>query len=38
MVDIRRRSALLAEPGRSDAVKIVGTLYNLETGVVEFFS
>ena len=38
MVDIRRRSNLLAEPGRSDAVKIVGTLYNLEPRLVEFFS
>jgi carbonic anhydrase len=37
MVDIRRRSAVLAELGTSGAVKIVGAMYNLETGLVEFF-
>jgi carbonic anhydrase len=38
MVDIRRRSAVLADLERSSAIKIVGAMYNLETGVVEFFS
>jgi carbonic anhydrase len=38
MVDIRRRSAVLADLEGSDAIKIVGAMYNLETGVVEFLS
>jgi carbonic anhydrase len=37
MADIRRRSAVLAELGTSGAVKIVGAMYNLETGLIEFF-
>lgn len=37
MADIRRRSAVLAELETSGAVKIVGAMYNLETGLVEFF-
>ena len=37
MVDIRRRSAVLADLEKSGAVKIVGAMYNLETGLVEFF-
>jgi carbonic anhydrase len=37
MADIRRRSAVLAELVSSGAVKIVGAMYNLETGLVEFF-
>jgi carbonic anhydrase len=35
--DVRRRSAVLAELETSKAVKIVGAMYNHETGVVEFF-
>jgi carbonic anhydrase len=37
MADIRRRSAVLAELETSRAVKIVGAMYDLETGLVEFF-
>jgi carbonic anhydrase len=37
MTDIRRRSAVLADLVTSGAVKIVGAMYNLETGLVEFF-
>ncbi len=37
MVDIRRRSAVLADLETSGAIKIVGAMYNLETGLVEFF-
>jgi carbonic anhydrase len=37
IADIRRRSAVLAELETSRAVKIVGAMYNLESGVVEFF-
>jgi carbonic anhydrase len=37
IADIRRRSPVLAELETSRAVKIVGAMYNLETGVVEFF-
>jgi carbonic anhydrase len=37
MADIRRRSAALAELETSRAVKLVGAMYNLETGLVEFF-
>ena len=36
IVHIRRRSAVLADLERSGAVKIVGAMYNLETGMVEF--
>ena len=36
MADIRKRSSVLAELESSRAVKIVGAMYNLETGVVEF--
>ena len=35
--DIRRRSIVLAELEASGAVKIVGAMYNLETGILEFF-
>src|SRR5262245_6710242 len=38
MADIRRRSAILADLETSGAVKTVGAMYNLETGLVEFFS
>ena len=37
MADIRRRSAVLSELASSGAIKIVGAMYDLETGVVEFF-
>jgi carbonic anhydrase len=37
MADIRRRSAVLADMAISGAVKIAGAMYNLETGLVEFF-
>jgi carbonic anhydrase len=37
MADIRKRSAVLAELESAKAVKIVGSMYSLETGVVEFF-
>jgi carbonic anhydrase len=37
MADIRRRSAVLAELETSRAVKIVGAMYDLETGLIEFF-
>lgn len=38
MADIRRRSAILAALETSGAVKIAGAMYNLETGLIEFFS
>jgi carbonic anhydrase len=34
--EIRRRSAILAQMESSDAIKITGAMYNLETGQVEF--
>jgi carbonic anhydrase len=37
MADIRRRSAVLADMATSGAVRIVGAMYNIETGMVEFF-
>jgi carbonic anhydrase len=37
MADIRRRSAVLTDLATSGAIKIVGAMYNLETGLVEFF-
>jgi carbonic anhydrase len=37
MADIRRRSAVLADLETSRAVRIVGAMYNLETGLVDFF-
>jgi carbonic anhydrase len=36
MMDIRRRSPVLAELETSGAIKIVGAMYNLETGSVDF--
>ena len=36
MAEIRRRSSVLAELESSSAIKIVGAMYDLETGVVEF--
>jgi carbonic anhydrase len=38
MADIRSRSSVLADLEKSGAIKIVGAMYNLETGVAEFFS
>ena len=37
VADIRSRSSVLADLEKSGAIKIVGAMYNLETGVVEFF-
>jgi carbonic anhydrase len=37
MADIRRRSAVLADMATSGAVRIVGAMYKIETGMVEFF-
>jgi hypothetical protein len=37
MAAIRRSSTVLAALGTSGAVKIVGAMYDLETGLVEFF-
>jgi carbonic anhydrase len=37
IADIRRRSAVLADLETSGAIRIVGSMYNLETGLVEFF-
>jgi carbonic anhydrase len=37
IADVRRRSSVLSELASSDAIKIVGAMYDLETGVVEFF-
>ncbi len=37
MAEISRRSSVLADMERSGAVKIAGAMYNLETGLVEFF-
>jgi carbonic anhydrase len=38
MIDIHRRSAVLANLETSGAIKIVGAMYSLETGLVEFFA
>jgi carbonic anhydrase len=37
IADIRRRSAVLADLETSGTAKIVGAMYNLESGLVEFF-
>ncbi len=37
MADVRKRSAVLADLGASGAIKIVGAMYNLDSGLVEFF-
>jgi carbonic anhydrase len=37
LAHIRRRSTVLADLETSGAVKIVGAMYDLETGLVEFF-
>src|SRR5678815_1872341 len=36
MADMHQRSAVLAEMETSGAIKIVGAMYNIQTGVVEF--
>jgi carbonic anhydrase len=38
MLDIHRRSAVLADLETSDAIKIAGAMYDLGTGRVEFFA
>jgi carbonic anhydrase len=38
MAEIHRRSAVLEDLERSGAIKIAGAMYDLETGLVEFFS
>jgi len=38
VIDIRRRSPVLAEMETAGAIKIAGAMYNLETGRVEFFA
>jgi carbonic anhydrase len=38
MADIRKGSPVLAEMESNGAIKIAGAMYNLETGVVEFFA
>jgi carbonic anhydrase len=37
MAEISRRSTVLADLERSGAVRIAGAMYNIETGLVEFF-
>ncbi|HVO28108.1 MAG TPA: carbonic anhydrase family protein [Candidatus Margulisiibacteriota bacterium] len=37
MADIHRRSAILADMETSGAIKMAGAIYNLETGMVDFF-
>jgi carbonic anhydrase len=37
MIDIHRRSAVLADLEKSGAIEVAGAMYNLETGAVEFF-
>jgi carbonic anhydrase len=37
IADIRRRSSILAELETSHAINLVGAMYNLETGLVDFF-
>jgi carbonic anhydrase len=38
MENIHRRSAVLEELETAGAIKIVGAMYDLESGVVDFFS
>ena len=38
MGDIRKKSAVLAELESKGAIKIAGSMYNLETAIVDFFS
>src|SRR5258705_5788554 len=37
MVDVHKRSRVLADLEKAGAIKIAGAMYNLETGLVEFF-
>ena len=37
MVDIHKRSRVLSDLEKSGAIKIVGSVYNLDTGLIEFF-
>ena len=37
MDEVRKRSSVLADLEKSSSVKIAGSMYNLETGLVEFF-
>jgi carbonic anhydrase len=36
MIDIHRRSTLLADLESAGAIRIVGAMYNIETGLLEF--
>jgi carbonic anhydrase len=38
MADIRKRSRVLTDLEKAGTVKIAGSMYNLETGMVEFFA
>jgi carbonic anhydrase len=38
MAEVRRRSAILAELEGSGAIKIVGAMYDLESGSIDFFA
>ena len=38
MIDIRKDSPVLAQMESNGAIKIAGAMYNLETGVVDFFT
>jgi carbonic anhydrase len=38
MAEIHRRGAVLEDLENSGAIKIVGAMYNLESGVVDFFA
>jgi len=38
MIDIHRRSRVLADLEKSGAIKIAGAMYSLETGLVEFLA
>jgi carbonic anhydrase len=38
MAEIRRRSAVLADLESSGAIKVVGAMYDLESGLVDFFA
>ena len=37
MDDIRKHSSVLADLAKSNSIKIARSMYNLETGQVEFF-
>jgi carbonic anhydrase len=38
MTNIRKDSPVLAEMESNGAIKIAGAMYNLQTGVVDFFA